>query len=106
MRKEFPNAYVNYFNIKYGELDSTYGKPPVPPIPGCNGGSMHSCIEACPSDGFEACVKECVKDCTPKPGKCTGGTMSTCMEACPSDGFEPCVKACSTNCPKEKTFLQ
>merc|ERR1712026_168104 len=60
------DTYVRYFNIKYGELNSTVGPAPAPgpspPSPsGCPGGSLSNCMNLCPTDptAFQTCVKTC-----------------------------------------------
>jgi len=66
------DAYVRYFNIKYGELDSTVGpapapgpSPPSPSPSGCPGGSLSNCMNLCPTDpkAFQTCVKTCEAKC-------------------------------------------
>merc|ERR1712173_570184 len=73
------DAYVRYFNIKYGELDSTVGPAPAP------GPSPPS-----PSP-------------SPSPSGCPGGSLSNCMNLCPTDptAFQTCVKTCEARCGSE-----
>lgn len=92
---------------------------PVPPTPvpvptpspagctcGCSGDDLKQCMEACPSDKFDACVKTCSDPCPtpptppPTPG-CPGGSLAACIKVCPSDdpdAFEACVDTCKANC--------
>lgn len=67
-----PNAYVQYSNIKYGDLGSTTPgvgpTPPSPPSPpsDCPGGSLTACMALCPSSpasAYKACVATCAARC-------------------------------------------
>merc|ERR1711879_444159 len=69
VESQHPDAYVEYSNIRFGEIGSTYNGNPGPgPSPsGCPGGSLSACIGLCPSDppaAYQACVKECVARCS------------------------------------------
>jgi len=71
----FPHSNVIYSNVKYGEIDSTYGTSPAPaptpsPTPSpsnCPGGLLSKCIDLCPSNpptAYKACVESCVSRCS------------------------------------------
>jgi len=77
VESQHADAYVRYFNIRYGELNSTVGPSPSPgpgPAPGpgpspsgCPGGSLSACMDLCPSSpavAFKACVQSCVERCS------------------------------------------
>lgn len=67
-RKQHPNAYVLFSNIRYGEIGSTTGpSPPPPPAPPpkpspCPGGSKAKCIATC-DPANPAKYLQCVHDC-------------------------------------------
>merc|ERR1712080_699903 len=73
MESNYPDATVKYFNVRYGEIGSTYpgGTPPTQPphttgSPVCPGGSLANCMAMCPNqpvDVHEGCAQECQKDC-------------------------------------------
>lgn len=59
----YPNAKVQYMNIRYGEIGSTTGGGGGG---GCPGGNMQACIDLCPSsppETYKDCVAECAKRC-------------------------------------------
>ena len=79
VEKDHPHASVVYSNIRYGEINSTFGPSPPGPSPsppgpspgpspsGCPGGSLSACIGLCPSDpaaAYKACVQECTRRCS------------------------------------------
>ena len=68
VRREHPNSYVKYSDIKFGEIGSTYdsGPGPTPPSPDCPGCSLSACIDLCPSEAeaFKACVQTCSQRCS------------------------------------------
>jgi len=67
VENQYPNSYVEYSNIRFGELDSTYSGGPGPSPSGCPGGSLSACIGLCPSSppaAYKACVQECVSRCS------------------------------------------
>merc|ERR1711998_527836 len=68
VESQHPDAYVTYFNIRYGEIGTTTpGAGPSPGPGGCPGGSLQACIGMCPSTppvAYKDCVNECVKRCS------------------------------------------
>jgi len=96
----------------------TYSAPtttPAPPAPtpspspspspsGCPGGSLASCIQACPTEAsvFAICVEECDERCSDSTS-CTGGDdgsdLYTCVHGCPSEGFSDCLDCCTGKFP-------
>merc|ERR1712080_91814 len=73
MESNYPDATVKYFNVRYGEIGSTYpgGTPPTQPphttgSPVCPGGSLANCMAMCPDqpvDVHEGCAQQCQHDC-------------------------------------------
>ena len=73
---KYPHSNVIYSNIKWGELDSTYGTAPSPaptpapspsPASDCPCGLLSKCISLCPSNpatAYKACVESCVTRCS------------------------------------------
>ena len=67
---KYPHSNVLYSNIRYGELDTTYGTGPSLPSPSpsnCPGGLLTECIKLCPSNpptAYKACVEGCVGRCS------------------------------------------
>lgn len=73
----------------------TPSSPTVSPSQDCPGGSLQSCIGACPEDILEVCTHECDERCGGSAcGSDDGASLSHCVSHCPSDGFQKCVGCC------------
>lgn len=62
VRRQSPNAYVSYSDIRFGEIGSTTNGGGG----GCPGGNLSACMGLCPTDpaeAFKACVQTCVAKC-------------------------------------------
>jgi len=64
VERDHPDANVKYFNIKWGEIGSTFNQGG-----NCPGGSLAACIGLCPSNPakvYQACVQSCMTRCSTK----------------------------------------
>jgi cellulose 1,4-beta-cellobiosidase len=67
VESQHPNSYVQFSDIKFGEIGSTYNGGPGPSPSPCPGGSLSACIGLCPSTpaaAFKACVQTCTSRCS------------------------------------------
>ena len=136
VEQKYPSSHVTYSNIRFGEIGSTVPSGPSPPGPSppgpsppgppsdCPGGTLSTCIAACPSDplsAYQACVQECVKRCSSQTkaevlaasaenGSCKKWGMCAKDDCCPT-GWEctaragGALKQCAPSTPLVAAFM-
>jgi len=134
VEKANPDAFVQFSNIKFGEIGST-GGPPAPPTPpppspptpppsgGCCSWDGKYCGDttaycAANAEQCKQCDGSWCTDClppyppspvptpvpTPGPSNCPGGSLNACIDLCPVDAYAVCVEGCQRRCPSS-TFV-